>query len=92
MLTEDQVKDLASYIQFKAERIFDEYASLDNSTVVEFLSLCGATIIAKNQLIEHVWLILMPMMSVKIVFAEVIGSQKTLIVLMNNMTILQPLF
>lgn len=52
-ITEDQVKDLASYIQFKAERLFDEYASLDNSTIVEFLALCGATMIDKNQLNEH---------------------------------------
>lgn len=56
-LTEDQVKDLASYIQFKAERIFDEYACLDNSTVVEFLALCGAMMIDKNQLNEHVCLV-----------------------------------
>lgn len=40
-----QVKNLAAYVQFKAEAILGDTVSLDNVTVVQFLVLHGAKIV-----------------------------------------------
>lgn len=44
-LTIQEVKDLAVYIQFKAENLLDDTVSLDNITIVQFLEIHGAKII-----------------------------------------------
>lgn len=44
-LTAQEVKDLAVYIQFKAENLLDDTVSLHNITIVQFLEIHGANII-----------------------------------------------
>ncbi|AKQ32518.1 MULTISPECIES: hypothetical protein [Acinetobacter] len=41
----DEVKNLAIYLQFKAELILDESITLDNMTIAQFLWLQGAKIL-----------------------------------------------
>lgn len=43
----EEVKNLAVYLQFKAEEILDETITLDNMTVAQFLWLHGAKILDK---------------------------------------------
>lgn len=48
-LTEHEVKDLAVYLQFKAENLLDVTISLDNITIVQFLEHYGAVIKSRDQ-------------------------------------------
>lgn len=41
----EEVKNIAVYLQFKAEEILDESVTLDNITIVQFLTLLGAQIL-----------------------------------------------
>ena len=44
----EEVKNIAVYLQFKAEEILDETITLDNMTIAQFLWLQGAKILDKE--------------------------------------------
>lgn len=52
-LTIQEVKDLAVYLQFKAENLLDDSVSLDNISVVQFLEIHGAKIIDQSVLTKE---------------------------------------